>query len=606
MDAAAGDRLWPPRGQRHTEVGRLALDINALADQLVASLDDERELRLRREIDERKYRGIFDNAETGILIANRSGAIESANPALTRLLGIPLAHGGAIRLAYLAWSDPDRLDQLITESFDSNQTRTADLELTTATGRRRWLDIVLTPIGDDQLQGLITDVTERKNSEDLARMQAVTDPLTGSANRPGFEQRLAMAIHQAGVSESGCSLTLMHIDLDGFRRINEALGLPVGDEILKIAAERLRNSLKPSDMVARLGGDEFAVVLLGVASEEVAARIGERLVRTLGQNCEIDTTPIKLSASIGITMCPADGTDQHTLLRNAELALERARSTGGNRFSFFERGMAEAAELRRAMETDMQLALRRDEFTLFYQPIIDIQVNRVVGAEALIRWRHRDRGLVPPDAFIPLAEETGVIIDIGLWGLETVCRQLGDWQLRGKDYYLSLNVSGRQIPDGLPASALADAIKRHGIEPERLVLEITEGVLLANVEQAQHWLSAVRELGCRIYLDDFGTGYSSLSYLKRFPVDTVKIDRSFVRDMGIDNSDRALVEAVVVMARSLGKQVVAEGVENAEQLAVLRQIRCRGVQGYYFSRPVPAEEFDTAVEKATNLLMANQ
>jgi EAL domain-containing protein (putative c-di-GMP-specific phosphodiesterase class I) len=253
--------------------------------------------------------------------------------------------------------------------------------------------------------------------------------------------------------------------------------------------------------------------------------------------------------------------------------------------------MAEAAERRRAMETDMHLALRRDEFQLFFQPIVDITCNRVAGAEALIRWRHSEKGLVPPDAFIPLAEETGLIVDIGLWVLEAACRQLAAWQVEGKDYYLSLNISGRQIPDGLPPLKLGETARRYGIDPSRLVLEITEGVLLADVNLALNWLDAVRAQGFRIYLDDFGTGYSSLSYLKRFPVDSVKVDKSFVRDMGVNANDRALVEAIIAMARSLGLRVVAEGVENLAQLELLRLMNCHCIQGYYFSRPVPIEEF---------------
>jgi EAL domain-containing protein (putative c-di-GMP-specific phosphodiesterase class I) len=249
----------------------------------------------------------------------------------------------------------------------------------------------------------------------------------------------------------------------------------------------------------------------------------------------------------------------------------------------------------------MQLALRRNEFSLYYQPIVDLAANRLAGVEALIRWRHPEKGLVPPDGFIPIAEETGFIVDIGLWGLETACRQLAAWQAEGRNLYMSINISGRQIPEGLPPQTLAEALARHGVEPGRLVLEITEGVLLADVPKALQWLTAVRELGLRLYLDDFGTGYSSLSYLKRFPVSTVKVDKSFVHDMHNDASDRALVEAVVAMAKSLGMSVVAEGVETVQQLDLLRAMGCRYGQGYYFSRPVPIEEFDAVSHRISTM-----
>jgi diguanylate cyclase (GGDEF)-like protein/PAS domain S-box-containing protein len=604
MNATAGERLRIPRGHSHTEIGRLAGDINALAGRLVSSLEDEHRLRKQFEIGEKKYHAIFNNAETGIFIANHDGRIESFNPALRRLLELPADTHDEIGKRFLtdmAWSTPDRLYQLIVDSIDSKSTASADMEFINRDGSSRWLNLLFSPVGGGMVQGVVSDVTERKRAENTARLQIITDPLTGVANRSGLEQALQIYIRKHGiVSDTGFALMLVNID--GFKRVNEALGLPVGDDVLKAAAKRLSSCLKPNDTVARIGGDEYAVILPLAADENLAARIGERIISVLRENYDVHENPIQLGASIGITFFPGDGKDLPTLLRNAELALSRAKATGGNRCTFFNLGMAEAAEQRRAMEMDMHQALRRNEFRLFYQPIVDVVGNRVIGAEALIRWHHPVNGLVPPDTFIPLAEETGFVVDIGYWVLESACKQLAEWQAEGKDYYLSINISGRQIPDGVSPARLMEAVQRHGIDPSRLVLEITEGVLLTDVSQALNWLNAVREQGFRIYLDDFGTGFSSLSYLKRFPVNTVKIDKSFVRDMGSNSSDLALVGAIIAMARSLGLEVVAEGVENLSQLKLLRQMHCRSIQGYYFSRPVPADEFAEISARIQTLL----
>jgi diguanylate cyclase (GGDEF)-like protein/PAS domain S-box-containing protein len=607
MDATAGDRLKIPKGHVGSEVGRLVEDINTLADQLVASLDDERDLRRLREIDEKKYRAIFDNAETGIFIIDPKSQVESGNPALVRLLNLPVEIIlTQVRLADLAWCKPGSLLQLIDNCIEHNAMCGADLEYSLdENGMVRWLNITLSNIGGGMVQGLVSDVTERKLNEESARKQVVTDPLTGAANRVALEQRLLAAIRK---SEAlfGSGFSLMMIDLDGFKRINDALGIPVGDLVLKAVAARLQSCVKASDMVARISGDKFAIFLPGAANEETAALIGDRIVKALARSYDEHANPIRLGTSVGITLFPADGVDTPSLLRNAELALDRAKIGGGNRYTFFDSAMAEAVASRGTLESDMQLALRRDEFRLFYQPIVDLVENRLAGVEALIRWHHPEKGLVPPDAFIPVAEETGFIVDIGLWGLETACRQLAAWQLEGRNLYMSINISGRQIPDGLSPQALFDAISRHGVEPWRLVLEITEGVLMADVAKALQWMVAIREKGLRFYLDDFGTGYSSLSYLKRFPVSTVKVDKSFVRDMHNDASDRALVEAVVAMAKSLGMSVVAEGVETVEQLDLLRAMGCRYGQGYYFSKPVPVEEFDGVSARVDAMLAATR
>ncbi len=442
------------------------------------------------------------------------------------------------------------------------------------------------------MQGVVHDVTDLKEAETLAKRLAVTDTLTGLANRLGLEQ------HMSDLVKTGAQgFTLILADLDNFKQVNDGLGLPIGDAILKIATARLSSCVKNQDTVARISADLFGILLPNVTLGANADNIAVRIMDELRQTYFIDGSPIKMQASLGITLFPNDGDDPPSLLRNAELALDRAKAGGGNAVVFFDPTLAQAAEQRRHMENDLRLAIQNHQFVLYYQPIVDLPADRLAGAEALIRWRHPERGMIAPDAFIPIAEATGLIDEIGLWVLETACQQLADWQQRGLRHYISLNVSGRQIPRGLPPEHLAEVMRRHGVDPAGLALEITEGILMADVEKAQAWLNAVRNMGCRIYLDDFGTGYSSLSYLKRFPVDTLKVDKSFVGDMSDDSSDRTLVAAVVAMARSLAMDVVAEGVENAAQLRLLRQMGCRYAQGYYFSRPLPIGDFDTLAER---------
>ena len=385
--------------------------------------------------------------------------------------------------------------------------------------------------------------------------------------------------------------TLLHVDLDKFRLITEGVGVPAGDEILRAIAGRLSATVKSNDTLARLSADIFAVMLQNLSDDETIDKVIERITGSLRQPYLIDGSPIQLTASIGIALFPSDGSDAPSLLRHAELACDKAKICGGNQSAFFDPMLAEAAEQRRHIENDLRQAVREQQFVLYYQPIAELASRRVAGAEALIRWRHPERGLIPPDHFIPIIEQSGLINEIGLWVLETACAQLAAWQAAGSAHYLSINVSGRQIPHGLPPAAIADALARHGVEPGRLAVEITEGVLLNNISEAQSWLHAVQQLGIPVYLDDFGTGYSSLSYLKRFPLDTLKIDRSFFQDMQPGNSEHSLVEAIISMARSLGLKVVAEGVENAAQMQMLGAMGCHYGQGYFLSRPIPASEF---------------
>jgi diguanylate cyclase (GGDEF)-like protein len=599
MDASAGERLPVPRGHEQSELGRLAEDINGLTGKLVDALGQEHELRLQREVDERKYRAIFDNVEAGIFLVNGNALLRSFNPAFGRLMRFALAEryreSASYRLSDLPWQDGERLIALVSACLSDNAVKSDDLELEIPGDERRWFNLVLRPVGEGLAQGMASDVTERRLAELKARQQLVTDELTSVANRAGLEAALRGRI-EANSSAEHTEFALLLVDLDGFKRVNDALGLPVGDEILRNTARRLQSCLYKEDVVARMGGDEFAVIARAGSGEDGVARVAERIVSVLNFSFLVADAPAQLGASVGVALFPGDGRDVPTLLRNAELALDRARANGGHRCQFFDTSMAQAVETLRRLDADMHLAIRRQEFQLYLQPIVNLTDRRLVGAEALLRWRHKERGMVQPDAFIPVAEETGYIREIGLWVLEEACRQLAQWQAEGQKYYLSINISGRQVPDGLTPAMLLDATRRHGILPGKLVLEITEGVLMGDMSKAQAWLSEVHDKGFRIYLDDFGTGYSSLSYLKRFPVDTVKVDQSFVRDMSEDSSDRKLVEAVVAMAHSLGMQVVAEGVENATQARLLRDMGCCHAQGYYFSRAVPPQDFAAAGE----------
>jgi diguanylate cyclase (GGDEF)-like protein/PAS domain S-box-containing protein len=593
MNPTSGGRLAMPHGHDETEIGSLVNDINNLAGNLVSAIDQERTLRQQKELEEKKYHSIFENAETGIFIVAQEGTLTSWNPAFARLMGIPPndIYQGTLNIRQLPWENTSRIAELALNCHLDNAVLSDDLTIRLRNGYRRWLNVVLTPIGEGLLQGVVHDVTEHKEAENTAKRLAITDMLTGVANRLGLEEKLHELEHDPLIAQTG-GFTLMLADLDNFRRINEGFGLPIGDNLLKDITARLSNGIKGSDTLARLTGDRFALILQSVVDGENIDRIARRILESIRKPFLIEGSPIQIHASLGITTYPGDGSDTPQLLRNAELALDRAKAAGGNNYIFFDQTLSEAVEQRRRLENDLRQATQNHEFMMYYQPIIDLTENRLAGAEALIRWQHPTHGLVPPDAFIALAEEIGLIDEIGLWVLDVACAQLALWQREGLDRYLSINVSGRQIPNGLPPDALADAVHRHGIDPSRLALEITEGILLADISKALNWLNAVRSQGFRIYLDDFGTGYSSLSYLKRFPVDTLKVDKSFVRDMHDDSSDRALIEAVITMARSLDMKVVAEGVETVGQLNLLRSMKCQLAQGYYFSRPVPAAQFE--------------
>ena len=605
MDPTAGELLATPSGHKGTEIGQLVIDINALSERLVSALATEHQLRIQGEVNEKKYHTIFDNAESGLFLMDRFGVLNSWNPAFSALFDMreqPLARKGASpNIGQLPWQDPDQVNELVGLALQQNSAVSKNVQTRLPGRARRWINVVLRSVDDNLLQGVVHDVTHLKESEASARHLAMTDPLTGLVNRLGLEARLHTVVQDYATKKT-CGFALLLVNLDEFRRINEGMGLPAGDSILQITTKRLAACLESEDTLARLSADNFCIILNHITDGEAVDQIAIRLMQAIRQTCFVEGSPVNLHASVGITLFPLDGFDVPQLLRQTELALDSAKSAGGDRHVFFDATLTEAAENRRHLESDLRSAISRQEFVLFYQPVVDLVEQRLSGAEALIRWRHPTRGLISPDSFIPLAEKTGLIVDIGLFVVEAACKQLLAWKNQGLDFTLSLNVSGRQIPDGLTPAKLQQVVQRYGISPSLLALEITEGVMLRDLEKTLQWLKAVHAMGFRVYLDDFGTGYSSLSYLKMFPVDTLKVDKSFVQDMTVGNNEHTLVGAIIAMGQSLGLEIVAEGVEHKSHVVALERMGCRYLQGYYFSRPVPVEEFCAVAARIPQLL----
>lgn len=595
LGSGSGNMLSVPRGHKNSEIGQLVNNINDLTGRLVNTLEQERDLQRQQIIARRKYQNLFDHAASGIFVANRSGQLESFNRAFANLTWLLESERTESRLlTEIHWREPEQLLAMLAKSLDDkNESREyqEDFKLAGRRGSDRWVNISILPLGDGNVQGTVSDVTQRKQEEISAKHQAITDTLTGFSNRAGLQ----LALDE--LSASSPPFALVMIDLNGFKQINEALGFHVGDQLLLKVSTRLKTILSPEDHAVRIDGDKFVLLLKGEQERSAVNQRMDQLLLLLSQSYDTNDASnlnnpniISINASIGIAFFPIDGSNLNDLLRSAELALSSSEDRSESGYQYFDPSQQAAVEHRRRLEDDLRHALIANELHLVFQPIVDMTAGKMVGAEALLRWQHPDQGMISPDVFIPLAEEIGLINQIGILVLEEACRHVSEWRNNGMDIYISVNVSAKQIPNGLTPPLVQQTLARHKLSPSAIVIEITEGLLMANVAVAQSWIESIRALGLRIYLDDFGTGYSSLSYLKRFPMDTVKIDRSFIRDLYDDKSDRALVEAIITMANSLGLNVVAEGVEDEKQLAILNEIGCGCIQGYYFSRPVIGAE----------------
>ena len=427
----------------------------------------------------------------------------------------------------------------------------------------------------------LVDVTAYVQNAELV----VKDSLTGLATRANFRECLQQALERC--EQTGESVAVLSLDLDKFKIVNDTLGHPVGDALLLKVAERLRSVSRSSDVVARLGGDEFAIIQMSEHQPQAAETLAARLVDVIGRTYIAAGHMITVGASVGIAVAPQDGQDVATLLRHADLALYRAKTDGRGTFRFFQHGMDADIQSRRLLEVELRRALAMKELELFYQPQVDLEHNRLVGFEALIRWRSPTRGLVSPGLFIPLAEEIGLIGKIGDWVLQTACREAAGWPL---PVAVAVNISPAQFRGGKLIPSIVSALTASGLDPCRLEIEITEGSLLDNTTAVLEILREIRSLGASISMDDFGTGYSSLSYLQKFPFDKIKIDQSFIRTSDHSEESVAIVRAVAALGRGLGMKTIAEGVETAEQLARVRAEGCGAVQGYLTGHPLAAAD----------------
>jgi diguanylate cyclase (GGDEF)-like protein/PAS domain S-box-containing protein len=464
-----------------------------------------------------------------------------------------------------------------------------------------------TPLFDDRgnlvgMIGVSTDISERKALEAELERRASYDPLTGLPNRHTFIDRLGMALQRTKRGKAGRKVGVLFMDLDGFKNVNDSLGHEAGDRLLVALAERLKNRLRPEDVLARFGGDEFAVLLEEAADASEVIRVAQRIAEALREPFTVNDHQVNLSTSVGITLGSAHTNDDpEGMLRQADAAMYQGKEQGPGRYAVFDPAMQTRAQERIELEADLRRALEQGEFVLFYQPEVSLHDGSMVGFEALLRWRHPERGLLKPSAFMPLAEETDLITPIGRWVLEEACQQAKRWQDEyplASPMMMEVNLSARQLARRGLARTVEEALRRTNLAAHALALDITETVLIGASEHNAQALEALKKMGIRLYMDDFGTGYSSLSYLKRLPVDRVKVDRTFVKGLGGNATDTALVRMIIELCHTLGIEVLAEGVETSDQAALLKDMGCDLGQGYYFARPLRSEELAEQLPEA--------
>ena len=543
---------------------------------------------------ERRFRSLIENSSDITTVVDRESKVVYASPSVKRLLGrSPEDLVGTKLYDHIHPDDRDNV-RVALERSSGEQVSSIEFRFADDRGGWRYLEATVNPVLDHpDIAGIVLncrDITGRKQDEAMIRHLAYFDALTSLPNRMLFNDRLAQVLAHARRKGERCP-SIMLLDLDRFKGINETLGHGAGDELLIAVAKRLSSGVREEDTVARLSGDEFLFIFPGLQDVQDAARLAQKILALFNTPFDLLGHELHITASLGIAMFPSDGNDDETLIRNAATALHRAKEQGGNRYQLYAPAMNAIAFKRLVLENNLRRAIDRNELTLFYQPIVSAATGDPVGAEALIRWRHPDLGLISPAEFIPLAEETGLIVALTRWVLRTACAQMKSWLKAGLGLQtVSTNVSAYHFNDCNLPLTVAEALQSADLEGRHLCVELTESVMMENAEETIKTLQEMKKLGVKISMDDFGTGYSSLSYLKRLPIDTLKIDKSFVHHMSVESQDAAIAMLIISMAHNFNLSVVAEGVETEDQMQALRSRNCDMIQGYLISKPLPAEE----------------
>jgi len=552
---------------------------------------------------------ILDNVIDGIITISDHGVIESFNASAERLFGYKACEVIG-----------ENINTLMPELYRSEHDQYLKNYRTTGQGKilgigpreveAKRKDGSVTPIdlatseaiieGKRSFIGIVRDITERKEAAERLTKLATSDFLTGLANRSLFNERLHHAVSLAKRNHS--EVAILYIDLDQFKLVNDSLGHAAGDTLLQETAKRLPKCLRESDTVARLGGDEFAVILENINHTTDIIAIAEKIIKKFEASFNINNNEIFSSVSIGISTYPDDASNIDDLLRNADIAMYKAKDSGRNNWMFYSQGMSDSIRKRQELEAPLRRALAKEKFVLFYQPQLDLGSGKIIGAEALIRWNHPEKGLIPPFEFIPILEETGLIGPVGEWVFQTACRQNKQWQEAGlPEIVVAVNLCAHNFKRKEFTSFVTSTLQSIDLDPKYLDIEITEGTIISDTEETLKILHKMKEIGINLSIDDFGTGYSSLSYLKRLPLDTLKIDRSFVDDITSNTDSATIAQSIIALAHSMRMKVTAEGIETKAQLDFLTRCQCDFMQGFYFSKPVPPEEFSRLLAMGEHL-----